>query len=989
MNKIRKLNHQPGLALGEVELSHEQSYHSFLRRLHNYHMHGWGIVKGFEVTEGDNTGEVNISEGIAILKETTETGLTIGKELIWFDSQNPRTLSNPAGLGEVSAYLYITWSEVPEQGSAGGLSLNPAQNGAMDVYGVETPRFHVEEIAPPNDGTSLILAKVVFQNDVITDIHASEPDAPEPNPLRKYIREASGITLVAEEQLTGTPGTTTLYDRLKALITSGDAQWPYPDLDGKVETSELMKALLRRVSASVIPYDSTKSILEQITSMDASVIAFDQTTSLAEKINSLATQLGGQGSSDFADLISRFYSADLTTRNGALDTLIQNGYLRSLPIFHDAANLFLMLSGLLLELADLDESTGLSTGKLGSSAGINLETLFTPSSHGEAIWRLQKTWNAIPYFAACTLYDFLIEKGVTQTALEAIPVPPATLSNHIAIRNYFFHYIYKPVAQIAEADPVVLNLVQLKDLIFEFFEYLLDQAAAFIRSSGGETHVENLYQYKEDTARFNTATKVFQIMKSLLAQHRWLDLSLGFPSTIDLSSFTGADADMTGFELTFDMLYGEMKSFRMFERAGVNSHELWVLVDHTCLKRYNADALAAQMEHGLLMPRGVSTDKVLPAWPGEDLTILFSLNGEFVFRVSATPNELLVMTWGSGGNTLRLISFAKLETLITSPSGSQQVTLTPADFEWSSTSGYIQLIEGLASNTPVYAMETNGVLQIYKAVLNQDATAWTNEPINSLTGPAFQSVRQLYSLSFGGGVHDGLVVFRDNGMGPEISIIQAQAIDGSPVDWHSETAQEGVIRHFRFGTGVEFVGVSANQVVVNLTYHRDGVPPVKGFAFLPLELLLSAPQNLLIKDSNANVVLAELIHAAVNLTLPSPDTENAGTLEEYFSTDELLANRVRANHVLGDDANQRILVQTDSGSILYSPGTGVFPDFATKKRFSGTWVNYSSTTYRSSKIITASPMQNSQAASYLLDCYSAQYEESLLSVIKLDEKSAV
>lgn len=63
-NKPQRLNFFNGRLLSVADLRLEQNYHINKRRLHNRHLHGWGVVEGLEVSAKGN--KVIVAPGFAI-----------------------------------------------------------------------------------------------------------------------------------------------------------------------------------------------------------------------------------------------------------------------------------------------------------------------------------------------------------------------------------------------------------------------------------------------------------------------------------------------------------------------------------------------------------------------------------------------------------------------------------------------------------------------------------------------------------------------------------------------------------------------------------------------------------------------------------------------------------------------------------------------------------------------------------------------------------
>ncbi len=63
--KLQRVSYFFGQVLGEDDFKTEQNYFIEKHRLHNRHLHGWGVVNGLEVSV-DKGNVVHVSPGIAI-----------------------------------------------------------------------------------------------------------------------------------------------------------------------------------------------------------------------------------------------------------------------------------------------------------------------------------------------------------------------------------------------------------------------------------------------------------------------------------------------------------------------------------------------------------------------------------------------------------------------------------------------------------------------------------------------------------------------------------------------------------------------------------------------------------------------------------------------------------------------------------------------------------------------------------------------------------
>ena len=64
-DKLQRVRYFTGQVLGEDDFNTEQNYFIQKHRLHNRHLHGWGVVNGLEVSV-DKSNVVHVSPGIAI-----------------------------------------------------------------------------------------------------------------------------------------------------------------------------------------------------------------------------------------------------------------------------------------------------------------------------------------------------------------------------------------------------------------------------------------------------------------------------------------------------------------------------------------------------------------------------------------------------------------------------------------------------------------------------------------------------------------------------------------------------------------------------------------------------------------------------------------------------------------------------------------------------------------------------------------------------------
>jgi len=96
-DKLQRVRYFTGQVLGEDDFNTEQNYFIQKHRLHNRHLHGWGVVNGLEVSV-DKSNVVHVSPGIAID--------CAGNELLLC---SPRELAAPRKASE--CYVFVEYRE--------------------------------------------------------------------------------------------------------------------------------------------------------------------------------------------------------------------------------------------------------------------------------------------------------------------------------------------------------------------------------------------------------------------------------------------------------------------------------------------------------------------------------------------------------------------------------------------------------------------------------------------------------------------------------------------------------------------------------------------------------------------------------------------------------------------------------------------------------------------------------------------------------------
>jgi hypothetical protein len=140
---IKRLKYFTHQFLREQDFEAEQKYHTEMRRRHNRHVHGWGVVEGLTVRKRGEF-EIVVEPGVAIDRE--------GREII-LEAPVIRDLS----AFERNSHTYITISYGEEWDDGDRYS-----SGGIEGYTrvTETPLLGEKRTEPARDGAALILARV-------------------------------------------------------------------------------------------------------------------------------------------------------------------------------------------------------------------------------------------------------------------------------------------------------------------------------------------------------------------------------------------------------------------------------------------------------------------------------------------------------------------------------------------------------------------------------------------------------------------------------------------------------------------------------------------------------------------------------------------------------------------------------------------------------------------------------------------------------------
>lgn len=195
-DEIKRMRYFNGLFLKENDFTLDQDYHIRMRRLHNRHLHTWGIAWGLEVEHGHGPTQITVKEGMAINK-VLKDGEAIGQEIILpLDQEVDLSEYNPGD----GVYIYISYSEeeadiVPEKGG-----------DTKKIHWLENAVISHSTTKPVNENEDIILAKVVIKGDGTIDAASIEYEEGG-NSIRTYSGFA-GKSLQAERLTLSIEGVT-------------------------------------------------------------------------------------------------------------------------------------------------------------------------------------------------------------------------------------------------------------------------------------------------------------------------------------------------------------------------------------------------------------------------------------------------------------------------------------------------------------------------------------------------------------------------------------------------------------------------------------------------------------------------------------------------------------------------------------------------------------------------------------------------------------
>lgn len=164
-NDVKRMRYFNGLFLKEEEFNLEQDYHIRMRRLHNRHLHKWGIAWGLDVEAGPGNEEVTIKEGMA-LNKVLENGEEVSQEIVVTSNAVVDLSSYNANDG---VYLYVSYSKeeadvVQEKG------------GDKKIHWWEKAVIGHSKTKPTNENENIVLCKVVIKADGTIDTNSIKYD---------------------------------------------------------------------------------------------------------------------------------------------------------------------------------------------------------------------------------------------------------------------------------------------------------------------------------------------------------------------------------------------------------------------------------------------------------------------------------------------------------------------------------------------------------------------------------------------------------------------------------------------------------------------------------------------------------------------------------------------------------------------------------------------------------------------------------------------
>lgn len=157
-SEIKRMNYFDGLFLGSEDFQWEQDYNMRMRRLHNRHHHGGGIVWGLEVEITADTLEIVVKPGMALDRYFDEKHGEMSSREIIVDKDQTLSLAGQGYPAGTEIYLWMSYREmeadrVEERG------------GIHPIHIQETATFSHSTEKPQDEDSNILLARLVIGDD--------------------------------------------------------------------------------------------------------------------------------------------------------------------------------------------------------------------------------------------------------------------------------------------------------------------------------------------------------------------------------------------------------------------------------------------------------------------------------------------------------------------------------------------------------------------------------------------------------------------------------------------------------------------------------------------------------------------------------------------------------------------------------------------------------------------------------------------------------
>lgn len=208
-NDVLKMRYTNGLFLKQEEFNVEQNYHIRMRRLHNRHLHTWGISAGLEVVAGPGSKEITVKEGMA-LNKTMIDGEATSQEII-VPRDTPVDLSNFAAGDWV--YVWLAYSDVKTD-------IVVDKGGQEEIHWLEKAEIKAEKTPPADRSENILLAKAVLKPDGTIDVNSIKYAEDNGTALRTYAGVA-GKSLETQKLTLGIEGQTSNLAFVEGKVING------------------------------------------------------------------------------------------------------------------------------------------------------------------------------------------------------------------------------------------------------------------------------------------------------------------------------------------------------------------------------------------------------------------------------------------------------------------------------------------------------------------------------------------------------------------------------------------------------------------------------------------------------------------------------------------------------------------------------------------------------------------------------------------------